>query len=211
MSGILKISTFNPPGIVYGFGTRKLDWEKLRKLYPGYRIKQLQQVHSTRVLEDQGEGDGIFTTHKGELLVIKTADCLPVLLADKEGKAVAALHAGWRGLCRGIIPEALRVLKERGFAPDRFSAALGPSIGPCCYEVGQEVVDCFRKSGLPYLLRGKNLDLPTTARLHLLAMGVAEVHVLPLCTRCHPEIFYSYRRGDREARMLSFIGILDIK
>ncbi len=211
MSGILKIYTFNPPGIVYGFGTRELDWERLRKLYPGYRIKQLQQVHSTVVREDQGEGDGIFTVRKGELLVIKTADCLPVLLAEKQARVVAALHAGWRGLCRGIIPEALRVLKERGFPPEGFSAALGPSIGPCCYEVGEEVMDCFRKSGLPYLLRGKNLDLPTTARLQLLAAGVAEVHILPLCTRCHPEFFYSHRRGDRKARMLSFIGIIDIK
>jgi len=211
LSEVLRISTFNPPGVVYGFGTRHLDWERLRSLYPDHTIAQLRQVHSTRVLETEGEGDGIFTTKRGKLLVIKTADCLPILLADKEGKVAAALHAGWRGLCGGIIPQGLRALREKGFPPEKLLVALGPSIGPCCYRVGEEVRECFKNSGLPYRFHGENLDLPTTARLHLLGLGVAEVHTLPLCTHCHPDLFFSFRRGDKKSRMLSFIGLVDIK
>ncbi len=209
---ILKISIFAPEGVFHGFGTRDFTLKELEEEFRSYRILQLKQVHSTKILvEKGGEGDGLISRKRGTVLVIKTADCMPIFLAHRDGEVIAALHGGWRGLCNGIIPAAVKMLQEMGFSPSELEAALGPSIGPCCYEVGEEVFECFRRNNLLFLGRGKNLDLPSTAELQLKELGIGKIHSLPLCTRCHPWLFYSYRRGDRNARMFSFLGLLEIK
>ncbi len=206
----LSISTFFSAGIVYGFGTKFLSESILISSFPEYEIFQMNQIHSSKILiEESGEGDAIITKRKGRLLVVKTADCLPILIRNIENTLVGAIHAGWKGLCSGIIPEAVSTLKRLGFPPKTLEAALGPSIGPCCYEVGKEVPRCFRNNGLIYSMKGRNLALPTTAKRQLIEEGLRmeSIHSLPLCTKCHPEIFYSHRRGDSK-RMLSFIGLI---
>lgn len=208
----LRVSTFAPPGVFHGFGTRDFTLKEFDEEFRSYDILQLKQVHSTKILvEEEGEGDGLISRKRGTILVIKTADCMPIFLAHRKGEVIAALHGGWRGLCNGIIPAAVKMLREMGFSPSEMEAALGPSIGPCCYEVGEEVFECFRQNNLPFLRREKKLDLPTTAELHLKESGIEKVHSLALCTRCHPWLFYSYRRGDRKVRMFSYIGLLEIK
>lgn len=210
MSEILKISTFQSPKTIHGFGTIHFSMEDLRTMFPSYKILSLKQVHSTKILlGSPGEGDGILCKERGVILTLKTADCLPILIRNREETVVAAIHAGWRGLCGGIIKEAVFSLQKVGAPPHSLEVALGPSIGGCCYEVNKEVPECFRKNGLEFRMNGNNLDLFTTARMQFLSAGVRneQIHGIPLCTRCHPGLFFSYR-GGHEGRMLSFIGLL---
>ena len=207
---ILKISTFASKSVIHGFGTRFFSLPELRDSLPSLNIITLTQTHSSKVLLNSGgEGDGVISRDPGTILVIKTADCLPVLIKDDEERIVAALHAGWKGLCKGIIFKGIAKIKNLGFNKKNLRVALGPSIGPCCYSVGKEVFECFKENGLPFVKRGENLDLPSTAIEHLTSSGVniKKISVLPLCTKCTPELFYSHRRGEK-GRMISFIGLL---
>jgi YfiH family protein len=201
-------------GIVHGFGRRADD---MAALLPGYwRERPIQhERHGTRIAvierarEDCGEADGMYTEQPGLLLSIATADCVPVLLARADGRAVAALHAGWRGSLAGIVERFAELLRERGDDPGHWLAALGPSAGSCCYEVGEEVIAQFgERHGLPREViapRGRNLDLSAIVRRQLANAGFANVDARDECTMCHrehgtaPFTFHSYRR-DRETR-----------
>jgi YfiH family protein len=131
------------------------------------------------------EADGHATASPSLAPTVLTADCLPIALAA-DG-AVAMLHAGWRGLAAGVIDEGVSALREVG-GQGPITAAIGPGAGPCCYEVGEEVLRVFDA-------RGPNLDLKAIARARLEQAGVAEVHDVGLCTMCSaPELFFSHRR-----------------
>lgn len=123
--------------------------------------------------------DGHVTGLDGVALLVLTADCLPVALAG--GGRVAMLHCGWRGLAAGILERAVECFEEPP------AAAVGPGIGRCCYEVGQEVLDTF---GAP----GPNLDLRAVAVRALESAGATEVRHVDLCTSCNPDLFFSHRR-----------------
>jgi YfiH family protein len=132
------------------------------------------------------EVDGHVTELPGLALLVFVADCLPVALAG--GKGVAMLHCGWRGLAAGIA--------QRGAAAvGATSAVIGPGIGPCCYEVGEEVLEAFADLG-PGTADGRMLNLREVARLQLEAAGVERVEVAPDCTSCDHERFFSHRRDD---------------
>jgi polyphenol oxidase len=137
------------------------------------------------------EADGHATAGDGVAPVVLVADCLPLALAGPTG--VALLHCGWRGLAAGIV--------ARGAAAvDATAAAIGPAIGPCCYEVGEEVLELFAPLG-DGVARGRMLDLAEVARRQLREAGVEDVAVADLCTSCHPELFFSHRRdGERSGR-----------
>ncbi len=137
------------------------------------------------------ESDGHFTATRGLAPLVLVADCLPVALAGPGG--VAVLHCGWRGLAAGIV--------ERGAsAVEAEAAAIGPGIGPCCYEVGPEVLERFARLGNG-IAAGGRLDLAEVARRQLGAAGVGEVECADLCTSCEAELFYSHRRdGGRSGR-----------
>ncbi len=188
----------------------------------------VQQVHGSRVVSlaparDEREAvraDGIFALERDAargLPAVRSADCVPLLLAEQGGRAVAAVHAGWRGTAAGIAGRAVARLEEAGVAPARLRAALGPAIGPCCYEVGPEVVErVCRASGLSVhtLVRegggGKvSIDLARALRAQLVASGLDEpaVSVAPWCTACRADLFFSYRReGVAAGRMMALIG-----
>ena len=117
-------------------------------------------------------------------MLVLVADCLPVALAG--GGRVAMVHCGWRGLAGGILERAL----GRFEAPP--AAAIGPGIGPCCYEVGEEVLDAF--SGLDGVAEGRMLDLRAIARSKLEAAGVRQIEQVDLCTSCRKDLFFSHRR-----------------
>lgn len=187
------------------------------------RLYRLRQVHGRQVVligaghpspETMGrtEGDALVTSEPGAVLGIGTADCVPVLLADPEAGVVAGAHAGWRGLCAGVLEATVEVMvKARGCRGDRILAAVGPAIGACCYEVDEDVARFFEEeTGVVQRERGckPHLDLGEAARLRLTRLG-ATVDRLRACTRCQAELFYSYRRdGEATGHHLSVIGFL---
>ncbi|MGH3055766.1 MAG: polyphenol oxidase family protein [Gaiellaceae bacterium] len=165
----------------------------------GANLEQLAlnyQVHSDRVLRAvpalRGEhADGLWTDEPGLPILAMSADCLPIALArvDASTPAVAVLHAGWRGLLAGIVAAGVQAL-GRG----ELAAAIGPGIGPCCYEVGEEVAAPFRERFGDDVVREGRLDLWTSAARALRAAGVVRVDRFARCTACEPETFFSHRR-----------------
>jgi polyphenol oxidase len=145
-----------------------------------------RQVHGARVVRANGRGeeaDAIWTDERRRPVVVVTADCLPIALARLAGRpAVALVHAGWRGLAEGVVDAAVSSLGEGPLA-----AAIGPGIGPCCYEVGQEVAMLFGEGG-------RTLDLRAVAERALRGAGVERVDHFDACTACSPERFFSHRR-----------------
>ncbi len=157
-----------------------------------------------------GECDALVTDRAGTALVVQTADCVPILLAAPG--AVGAAHAGWRGSARNVAGVAVAALREIGASPESLQAWLGPSIGPCCYEVGGEVAaqfagDFVREGcggGFRLDLRGVNV-----AQLEAAGLPRSSISVHPACTRCGGERLASYRRDrDRAGRMIALIARL---
>lgn len=160
------------------------------------------------------EADAILSDVPGTAVAVRTADCVPILLASIDSKAAAAVHAGWRGIVAGVVPFAVRALFEHhGIGPDRVLAAIGPCIGPCCYDVGSEVADAFAGAGLESaIIRSEavRVDLGAAVRMQLLASGLdpAQVDGIEACTRCDPARFFSYRRdGEQSGRHLGCIVV----
>lgn len=180
-----------------------------------------KQVHSASVIEWQAdqvtnsvEADGVFSLARQPIAVI-TADCLPILLAAKNGTVVAAVHGGWKGLQRGIIANAVQRCAEQGIAADQLQVAIGPSIKPCCYEVSAEFIDGFRTSqgtwsaeqpapvltpaiAPPHARQAGSawFDLSGYGLSLLQAAGIerAQIEVSEVCTYCTSPSFASYRR-----------------
>ena len=188
----------------HGFGTRdsKLDQSAMASL---------KQIHSNFVLTGDrpgpaGEGDALITRSTGLAVSVRTADCFPILLADVETQAVAAVHAGWRGTASRIVQAAIaRMQAEYGSDPRNIRAAIGPGIGGCCYEVGADVARQFGMS------HGGKLDLAVENRRQLIEAGLLPEHIDQVggCTFCNETKFFSWRRDHEAAgRMISFISTL---
>lgn len=193
----------------HGFGTR------LSPHWPAHpRLATAKQVHSNHVLVvqsggKQGEGDALISNEPGIGLAIRTADCLPILITDPKNRAVAAVHAGWRGVVCEVAAKAVEAMTQHfGSKPADLVVAIGPGIGSCCFEVGPEVAVQFGLSG-----RTK-VDLAETTRRQLRRNGVVtgQIYSSNLCTYCDGQLFESYRR-DREAagRMTALIGVVKEK
>lgn len=207
-----------------GFTTRELGdtWT-----VPGVtRLFGLRQVHSDRVIrvgagDDPSavrstEADGLVTSDPGVALVIRVADCVPVLVATPDGRAVAALHAGWRSIAASILGRGIDLVCETaGCDPGDLVAAAGPAIGPCCYEVdietGRRIASPAPGGVLsePYGEGKVKADLWQAVLGQLDASGLksGNTEAIRTCTRCHPELFHSYRRdGPRAGRQIGFIA-----
>jgi YfiH family protein len=161
------------------------------------RVTMGRQVHGTAIRRWEGppepgaqleEVDGHVTAERGLPLLVLAADCLPVALIG--GGRAAMLHCGWRGLAGGIIERA--VTEHFGGEPP--VAAMGPGIGRCCYEVGDEVLDAF--ADLDGVASGRMLDLRAVARRKLEAVGVTRIEDVDLCTSCREDLFFSHRRDN---------------
>jgi len=190
----------------------------LRAQLPG-EPAWLTQVHGTRVLDaaqvaGAPEADASISDRRGAVCVIMTADCMPVLLADAEGRVVGAAHAGWRGLAAGVLESTVAAMRASGAG--QVLAWLGPGIGPAAFEVGDDVRDAFEHLGPAAQAafrsidgsRGKyHADLPALARLALARVGVVDVAGGSDCTVSDPARFYSYRRDRVTGRMASLIWI----
>ncbi len=169
---------------------------------PG-RLAFNRQVHSPTVHRAhpgrRGEpGDGLWTDEPGVPMLAMSADCLPIAIARVDGDcALAVLHAGWRGLAEGVVASGVSALGDGAKA-----AVVGPAIGPCCYEVGDEVSSLFDDD----LTRDRKLNLWEAAERALRRAGVEHVDRVDLCTRDHPELFFSHRRSGRARGVQGVIG-----
>jgi hypothetical protein len=188
---------------------------KFRALLPA-EPRWLKQVHGVAVIDASRyagpvEADAAFTKEKGVVCTVMVADCMPVLLADEKGKAVAAAHAGWRGLSSGVIEATVGAM---GVTAQRLHAWLGPAIGPTIYEVGAEVRDAFlardalaETAFAPTRPGHWNLDLYAVARQRLSALGITRVSGGGFCTHTEKERFFSYRRDKAMQRMAAAIWL----
>jgi YfiH family protein len=215
------------PGLVHGFEQRapsdgaEAPGESRARVAAALdgkgRLFLLRQVHGASVVEAPWSGtpeaDASVAASAGCLLGIQTADCLPVLLVDPGRRLVAAAHAGWRGTAAGVAARAVDALVTRGSRPEDLLAALGPGIGPCCYEVGDELREAFGASGACLFRPGPksrpHLDVRAANVRQLLDAGLrpAALHHVADCTRCRADLYHSYRReGKASGRMISFVG-----
>jgi len=178
-----------------------------------------QQVHGATVVlaappaDSPPDADGAVVDHRGLLVGVVTADCAPVLLLDAERRVAAAVHAGWRGAAAGVIESGVARLLSRGARTSGLTAAIGPAVGGCCYEVGEEVREAFVETSTDctadaWSRQGNSLrlDLRLAIRRLLETAGISRVDVVGPCTVCG-DGYHSYRRdGARAGRQLSFIG-----
>lgn len=233
--GPLEIATapgFDAAGVLHGFTTlrgeagvalaRTRDVEALRHAAGFTQARALKQVHGANVVRaedvtDAQEADAVITARDDLLITIQTADCVPVLLHDRRTGALGAVHAGWRGLAQRVATAALRAMTDAfgTRAPD-VDAVVGPAIGPCCFEVGDEVLVALEgatpgageRAGTT--ARGRptvNLWQATARELRAAGVSAERVLTLALCTHCHPELFPSFRRdGGSAGRMYAFLG-----
>lgn len=179
-------------------------------------LVRMHQVHCVDVFEarvanrsSRPEADIAITDDSAVAVSVRTADCVPILLADRRGRAVAAIHAGWKGTAAGAAIVAVQSLTKRyGTKPEDVIAAVGPSIGPCCYEVGSDLAGHFSSHpDAPTWFSADekpHLDLWRATRDQLARAGVphSQIHVCALCTFDHPHQFHSYRRDGKSAGRL---------
>ncbi len=204
--------TGEPVGAVMG------RWRAFRdSLRPAFNaLQKAHQVHGTTVLwhEDVAPGwhvadaaDGHATVQRGLLLAVTVADCVPIYLTTPDGRAIALLHAGWRGTAAGILEVGLRRLSERAKVPPA-DVVMHCGVGICgpCYEVGDEVAHAVLG---PAASPGKQtLDLRSVLARRAESLGLGEISVSPLCTSCNRDRFFSHRSsGGRDGRMLAYLGI----
>ena len=178
----------------------------------------LEQTHSTKVIllpseETIPKADAAYTTEKNIVCAVMTADCLPLLITDRQGSCIAAVHAGWRGLYDGIIEATIKKLPV---VPESLLVWLGPAIGANVYEVGKEVYDAFTlsedvdeaKRAFTFVSEEHWLfDIYHMAKLRLNKIGVKQIYGGDRCTLSEEEQFFSYRRDDVTGRMASLIWI----
>jgi YfiH family protein len=192
------------------------NWRRL-EADTGLRFARVRQVHGDRVIAapppgaPREEADGVISGEAGVAACVSVADCVPVLLADPDTGVVAAVHAGWRGTIARIAAAGVRALAGPSGA-GRLLAVIGPSIGPCCYEVSAELAGRFTAELGPVVgagPRGPHLDLWESNRRVLLAAGIAEgrLEVMRRCTSCDSGRFFSHRRDHgRTGRQVAFIA-----
>lgn len=206
------------------------EWQAVASLagVAAENLLLMTQVHGAGVGEASAgyprpwprpEADILISDDHESAIAVRVADCVPILLAEETGRAVAAIHAGWRGLVKRAPIAAVDALRSRyGVRPERLIAAIGPAIGGCCYEVGDDVEQAFVEAGhhaqmLERWLAPKpggkfHLETVLAARDQLEGTGLpaSRIHAADLCTRCHPALFHSYRAaGQGAGRMTGVI------
>ncbi len=174
---------------------------------------QVHSAHIRRVGPEHGgtvqnATDGLLTTAPGVVLLFRFADCVPLLLWDPVHRAVGLVHAGWRGVARGVVGAAVEAFRRHvGTSPEDLWAGIGPAIGPCCYRVGPEVIAAVigedpEKGELVHQRKdGLYLDLPGVVRAQLERLGVRQIEMSGICTACRTDEWFSHRaEGGRTGR-----------
>ena len=205
--------------------TVKQNWCGLKQAFglPRITIITAKQVHGNAILKissvtdkQAGVGDGLMTDASNLCVGVMAADCVPILFVEPARKIAAAVHAGWRGTAAGIAPRAVARMRETyGVDPAALHVAMGPSIGPCCYEVGPEVEAQItvnwraelKGAWTPDGAKGR-LDLRALNEAQLLGAGISRSYIQKVgpCTACTIDTYFSYRKEGRTGHQLSFIG-----
>ncbi len=183
-----------------------------------------KQVHGgacasiTAPRQECGEADALHSSLAQIPIAVQTADCVPVLLASRAGRTVAAVHAGWRGTQARILVKLWEELKAQGHQPKSWVAAVGPAIGPCCYEVSEDLANDFARefsgAGLKPVPTHRHLDLPAINADELQRLGIGAVDLIRQCTRCSLDasgkshLLHSYRREGSGCRQFSVAEIV---
>lgn len=221
---ILRSETLSAIGVTHGFTTRHLGWDRLRdpaavpapwrKALASGHLATAQQVHGDRLLwvgrgswSSHEEADALATA-EDRAVAVRTADCVPLLLADPRRGVVVAVHAGWKGTWASIAAKVVEALVADGSRADELVGALGPSIGVCCFEVSPELAERFELRFGAAARRGRHVDLLAVNRIQLEARGIRRraIDHVGGCTRCQPERFFSYRgEGTAAGRQVAFI------
>ncbi len=208
-------------GIEHQFGTCAEPRPAFFNEVPPQRRPRWKQVHgsSFAIVTHEGQGcgevDALLTRAPGLPIAIITADCVPILLAKKDGSAIAAVHAGWRGTFNRILENVWQHLSTEDELATNWVAAIGPAIGPCCYEVSPDLFSDFQTQfGAQASLRPRHLDLPLINELELRRFGFTDVERLAFCTHCRlaadgSPLFHSHRRNRDPGRQLSAIRLLE--
>ena len=224
--GVLRVSGWTGwDWLVHGFSTRPtgdfLDWPSDGEICRRFgaasgATAMLKQVHSGRCVRadrawsvDRPEADAVCTDRPRVLVGVRTADCLPILLVDPRRRAVAAVHAGWRGAAALVLPSAIEsMVSEYGCKPGDLEAAIGPGIGPCCFEVGEEVAGQFCEEFVDRDGPKPHVDLAGVLGAQLRRSGVGRFATVRHCTSCDLDRYFSHRaeRGDT-GRMLALVGL----
>jgi YfiH family protein len=219
-------------GLAHGFTVSGSDPREAIRAAAGrpLPLATLRQVHGARVriLAEDGprfeeepgrpQGDALLTRRGDVSIGVATADCVPILIADAESRWLAAVHAGWRGTAQGVLKEAIEALQSQGVPPARLFVGLGPAIGACCFEVGDEVPAALRRADPgadAFILAGNpraRVDLIEANRRQAIASGVRSDRIASagLCTVCERNLLESYRRsGGAPGRMIGFVAWRD--
>ncbi|HUG36430.1 MAG TPA: peptidoglycan editing factor PgeF, partial [Candidatus Limnocylindrales bacterium] len=209
------------------FGTAAAQAVAARAGLDGAGAAFLKQVHGAEVRHARqaglaGTGDALLTEEPGRPLAIFSADCLPVVIYDRAAPRLAVAHAGWRGTVQAVARAAVQAMITAGSRPEALVAAIGPSIGPCCYEVDRPVIDrltaAFPDRWREWVTpkgpdaRGEArwmLDLWKANEAQLVSAGItpARIDNLALCTSCRVDLLFSYRRGGGRGRLITSAAI----
>lgn len=241
LGGLLKVSPFqlkqtnnysyfhlpdaSAAGILHGFCTRNAgeilaQSDGCSAFLSAFSLLDcigMEQEHSDRIhilrkgVSRPKAGDGLVLIRKGVAGIIRTADCAPIILYEATSSVAAIVHAGWRGTVLRIAGKAVKTMEGLGAKPSLIQALIGPCIGPCCYEIKEDVVARFREAGFSEAIvavRGNRtfLDLRKANVEDLGAHGVNNIQILDLCTRCRQDLFFSARRND-SGRQFSFVAL----
>jgi polyphenol oxidase len=220
------------PGLIHGFEQRhdaaisesreQASERVTRALMRHGRLHLLAQVHGAAIhvapWDGRPEGDAGVATQPGLIVGVETADCLPILLVDPVGRRAAAVHAGWRGTAAHVAKAAVAAFVSAGATRGELIAALGPGIGACCYEVGNELREVFGRAGEGFFREGPrgrpHLDVRAANVQQLLDAGLVEgrIHHVPDCTSCRADLYFSFRRdGKGTGRMINYVGWVEAK
>ena len=207
--GILSLKPFDANGII---GRKKLA--QAAELNPDSLIIP-RQIHSNKVTFCTKGGtvpdmDGIFTGNRQLVCSLQVADCLPIYFVNEPGTVIGLVHAGWRGLVNEILSKSADLLLKNGFSLANYEIVIAPSIHPCCFEVGNDVVNRFNSDHFVEKNNGKyQVDLQRIAKEQLIQSGFIKEKITHIseCTYCEDGKYHSYRRdGDNAGRMIALLG-----
>jgi hypothetical protein len=179
-----------------------------------------RQVHGTGIVRVEastdpasvGEADGLVTAAQGPVLSVQTADCIPLFVWDRAGRAAGVFHAGWRGTAKGMARAAIKAFKDEfGIEARDLAAQLGPHILKCCFRVGPDTAEQFRPEVRLIKDDGVFIDLSKETVLQLIESGVRTTTPATKCTCSLPEEFFSFRRDKSDGRMMAFITLVPVE
>lgn len=197
-----------------GEGVENLN--RLKQWFPVDDVAYLRQIHSDEVLTEEcsgSEGDAIITDKTRLAVGVFTADCVPVIIYDPVSRAAAAVHSGWKGTYNLIVSKTIDRMKAAyGSKPQDMKVLIGPNMRECCYEVSEELIQKFRESDSfrhvdAYTGRKLSMEKCILKQLEDQGVPAENVEVTGLCTSCSEEELYSYRAGEKDKRLFSFIYI----